>query len=82
MATKLVCRVKVDGRFKARLVVLGWRQRHDIDCGNIFAPVCRSDNQRLLLAIAAAKDSRVISIDFQTAFLNVVLDKDEQVFAK
>ena len=80
---KCFFRVKPDGRFKARLVALGWRQRHGIDCGNTFAPVCRFDNQRLLLAIAAAKDWRVISLDVQTAFLNGVLDnKKEQVFVK
>ena len=52
------------------------------DCGNTFPPVCIFDNQRLHLAIAAAKYWRAISLDFQTAFLNGVLDEDQQVFAK
>ena len=82
IGTECFFRVKPDGRFKARLVALGWRQRHGIDCGNTFAPVCRFDNQRLLLALAVAKDWRVISLDVQTAFLNGVLDKNEQVFVK
>ena len=40
------------------------------DWGITFASVCRFDNQRLLLAIAAAKGWRVTSLDVQTAFLN------------
>ena len=82
LGTNWVSRVNADGRLKSRIVVLGWRQRHGIDCGHTFAPVCRFYNQRLLLAIAAAEDWRVISIDVQTAFLNGVFDKDDQVFLK
>ena len=82
IGTKWFFRVKPDGRFKARLVTLGLRQRPGIDCGNIFSLVCRFDNQLLLLAIAAAKDWRVISLDVQTAFLNGALDKNNQVFVK
>ena len=46
-------------------------------CGNTFAPVCRFDNQRLLLAIAAAKDWRIISLDVQNVLLSWILDKNE-----
>ena len=66
--TRWVFRVKSDGELKK--LVLGWEQIHGISCGNIFAPVRRFDKQILLLAITAAKDWRIISLDVHTAFLN------------
>ena len=46
IGTRWVCRVKADGRFKARLVVQGWaQQQHGIDCFTTFAPVCRLGSQ-------------------------------------
>ena len=61
-----------DGRFKARLVALGWRQRHGIDCGNRFALVFRFD----LLVIASA--TRVNIPDVQNILLSwILLHKNE-----
>ena len=51
-----VFRVKTDGRSKARLVVQGCAQQHELDCFSTFAPVCRTESQGLLLAIAASRD--------------------------
>lgn len=48
--------MKANGRFKAQLVIQGWSQKHGIDCGIIFAPVCRLESQRLLLDAAALKE--------------------------
>lgn len=45
-------KVKSDFSFKARLVVQGRSQRPDMDCGETFTPVCRTESQRLLLAIS------------------------------
>ncbi|CAM9284251.1 unnamed protein product, partial [Sphacelaria rigidula] len=78
--TRWVFKVKADGRFKARLVVQGWAQRHGLDCGSTFAPVCRLESQRLLLAIATAKNWPILALDIQTAFLNGKLQ--ETVFCK
>ena len=80
IGTRWVYRVKTDGRFKARVVVQGWAQQHGIDCFTTFAPVCRIDSQRLLLAIAAAQGWRVIAMDVQTAFLNGVLSETVYTF--
>ena len=76
IGTRWVFRVKTDGRFKARLVVQGWAQQHGLDCFTTFAPVCRIESQRLLLAIAASRDWRVLAMDVQTAFLNGKLEED------
>ena len=56
IGTRWVYKVKIDFTFKARLVVRGWSQRPDIDCGATFAPVCRIESQRLLLAISTQHD--------------------------
>ena len=69
IGTKWFFRVKPDGRFKARLVALGWRQRHGIDCGITF--VCRFD----LLVVASLK--RVNISDVQNVMLSWILDKNE-----
>ncbi|CAM9668704.1 unnamed protein product, partial [Sphacelaria rigidula] len=62
------------------LVVQGWSQRHGLDCGSTFAPDCRLESQRLLLAIATATNWPVFALDVQTAFLNGKLQ--ETVFCK
>ena len=80
IGTRWVFKVKADGRMKARLVVQGWAQRHGFDCGSTFAPVCRLESQRILLAIATAKNWPVLALDVQTAFLNGKLQ--ETVFCK
>ena len=66
---------KTDGRFKARLVEEGWAQQHGLDCLAIFGPVCRIENQHLLLAIAASTCWRVFAMGVQTAFLNGKLEE-------
>ena len=48
-----VYKVKPDISHKGRVVVLGWRQLPGIDCGSTFAPVCRLQSIRVMLAIEA-----------------------------
>lgn len=52
IGTRWVLNVKSDFSFKARKVRQGWSQRPGIDCGAVFAPVCRIESMPILLAIA------------------------------
>ncbi|CAN0049810.1 unnamed protein product, partial [Sphacelaria rigidula] len=55
VGTHWVYKVKADDRFKTRLFVQGWAQKHGFDCGSTSAPVCRLEGQRVLLAIGRTK---------------------------
>jgi hypothetical protein len=49
-------KMKIDGsveRYKARLVIQGFRQKKDIDYFDTYAPVARISTIRLLIALAA-----------------------------
>ena len=63
-------KVETDRQFKGRVVTTGWSQRHGIDCGSTFAPVCCIESQWLQLAIAPANGWSVVAMDVLTAFLN------------
>ncbi|CAI7767077.1 unnamed protein product [Closterium sp. NIES-53] len=79
LSGKWVFRVKTaaDGtteRFKARWVVRGYEQRHDIDFDQTFAPVSRHTSIRILLAIAIARHLPLRQIDVKNAFLYALVD--------
>lgn len=57
-------------RFKARLVVKGYRQREGIDYDETFATVCRHESIRLLLALATQLQLYMKQFDVKTAFLH------------
>lgn len=74
LSTKWVFTLKKDSegnvvRHKARLVARGFEQRQGIDYEQTFAPVAKLDSLRLLLAIAAGKNLKVLQFDVSTAFL-------------
>jgi hypothetical protein len=76
--SKWVYKVKlgVDGqptRFKARLVAMGFSQRHGFDYEETFAPVARFKTIRLFLAMTAQLKMVIHQMDVKTAFLNGVL---------
>ena len=68
--------MKTDGVYKGRLVVLGWSQIPGIDCGGTFAPVCRLQSIRTVLAIATELNYEVCMLDVQTAFINARLREE------
>ncbi|GJS39654.1 zinc finger, CCHC-type containing protein [Tanacetum coccineum] len=76
-------KMKVDGtieKFKARLVIQGFRQKEGIDYIETYAPVARIITIRLLLALAAIHNLVIHQMDVKTTFLNG--DLDEEVYMK
>nr|GEY06566.1 zinc finger, CCHC-type [Tanacetum cinerariifolium] len=76
-------KMKVDGsidKYKARLVIQGFRQKEEIDFFDTYAHVARISTIRLLLALAAIHDLVIHQMDAKTAFLND--DLDEEIYMK
>ncbi|GJY80466.1 zinc finger, CCHC-type containing protein, partial [Tanacetum coccineum] len=66
-------KMKVDGtidKFKARLVIQGFRQKEGIDYFNTYAPIAHIKTIRLLLALVAIHNLVIHQMDVKTAFLN------------
>ncbi|GJU96158.1 zinc finger, CCHC-type containing protein [Tanacetum coccineum] len=75
--------MKVDGsidKYKARLVIQGFRQKEGIDFFDTYAHVARISTIRLLLALAAIHDLVIHQMDVKTTFLNG--DLDEVIYMK
>ena len=75
--------MKVDGiidKFKARLVIQGFRQKPGIDYFDTYAPVTRISTIRLLIDLAAINNLVVHQMNVKTGFLNVELE--EEVYMK
>ncbi len=76
-------KMKVNGtidKFKARLVIQGFRQKPGIDYFDTYAPVARISTIRLLIALASIHNLVIHQMDVKTAFLNGELD--EEVYMK
>nr|GFC75918.1 zinc finger, CCHC-type [Tanacetum cinerariifolium] len=75
--------MKFDGtvdKFKARLIIQGFRQKEGIDYFDTYALVARITTIRMLLALAAIHNLVIHQMDVKTAFLNG--DLDEEVYIK
>nr|GEV83579.1 zinc finger, CCHC-type [Tanacetum cinerariifolium] len=71
--------MKVNGtidKFKARLVIQGFRQNERIDYFDTYALVARITTIRLLLALAAIHNLVIYQMDVKTTFLNGNLEEE------
>ena len=71
--------MKTDGtidKYKARLVIKGYRQKEDIDYFNTYYHVSRITSIRMILAIAVLPNLEVHQMYVKTTFLNGELDEE------
>jgi hypothetical protein len=76
-------KLKPDGsveKYKARLVVQGFRQIEGLDFFDTYSPVTRITSIRMLIAIAALRNLEIHQMDVKTAFLNG--DLEEEIYMK
>ncbi|GKE71966.1 retrovirus-related pol polyprotein from transposon TNT 1-94 [Tanacetum coccineum] len=72
-------KMKADGtidKYKARLLIKGYRQREGLDYFDTYSPVIRIISIRMVLAIPALRNLEVNQIDVKTAFLNEDLEEE------
>ena len=71
--------MKADGsidKYKARLVIKGYRQRESLDYFDTYSPMTRINSIRMIVAIAALRNLKVHQMDVKTAFLNGDLEEE------
>jgi hypothetical protein len=78
---KLVFKVKRDkhgvvSRHKARLVVKGYAQRHDIDYDEVFVSVAQLNSVCLLITLEVHEGWEVHHMDVKSTFLNEELQEE------
>ena len=72
-------KLKDDGtidKYKARLVVKGFRQKEGLDYFDTYSSVTRITSIRLLIALAAVYDLQIHQMDVKTTFLNGELEEE------
>ena len=83
LKNKWVYKVKHDEssplpRFKARLVVKGFTQRHGVDYDEIFSLVVKMTSIRVVLSLAETMNLEAEQLDVKTVFLHG--DLEEEVY--
>ena len=73
---KWVFKVKTDGRYRARLVALGYRQIPGIDFTDLHTPVMSEVTFRILLLMKMSYEWHMTKVDIEKAFLDSPLDED------
>ena len=71
--------MKPDGtidKYKARLVVKGYKQKEGLDYFDTYSPVTRIPSIRILMALAAVHDLKIHQMDVKTTFLNGELEEE------
>ena len=70
---------KVDGsidKYKARLVIKGYKQTKCLDYFDTYSPVTRTNSIRMVLTIAELRNLEVRQMDVKTVFLNEDLEEE------
>ena len=76
-------KIKLDGtidKYKARLVIKGYKQNEGLDYFDAYSPMTRINFIRMVIAIVALWNLEVHQMDVTTAFLNG--DLDEEIYMK
>ncbi|PKI57121.1 hypothetical protein CRG98_022485 [Punica granatum] len=71
--------MKADGsidKYKARLVIKGYKQKEGLNYFDTYSPVTRINSIRMILAVATLRNLEVHQMDVKTAFLNGDLDEE------
>ena len=71
--------MKPDGtidKYKARLVVKGYRQKEGLDYFDTYSPVTRITSIRMLIAQAVVHDLKIHQMDVKKTFLNGELEEE------
>ena len=63
-------------KYKARMVVEGYRQKESLDYFDTYSPVTRITSIRMLIALAAVHDLKIHQMDVNTTFLNGELEEE------
>ena len=72
-------KMKADGsidKYKARLVIKGYKQKEGLDYFDTYSPVTRISSILMLIAIAAIHNLEIHQMDVKIAFLNGDLDEE------
>ncbi|CAA0834987.1 cysteine-rich RLK (RECEPTOR-like protein kinase) 8, partial [Striga hermonthica] len=72
-------KMKPDGtidKYKARLVIKGYKQKEGLDYFDTYSPVTRITSIRVIIAIAALRNLEIHQMDVKTAFLNGDLEEE------
>lgn len=77
---KYIFKRKDNGRYKARLVAMGYSQIPGLDFNETYAPVVSKQSIRTLFALASVENWNIFQMDVKTAFLHAPLQED--IFAE
>ena len=70
MGNKWVFTIKRDGRYRARIVALGYTQIPGVDFTENFSPVVHDITFRLMLVISIVMKYQIVVLDVEAAFLH------------
>ena len=80
IGSKWVFKCKRDGRYRSRLVALGYTQIPGVDFTDNFSPVISDVTLRICLTIWLILDLDIDQMDVETAFLEGILSPNEYMY--